>query len=484
MITEPEKEYRTFQIDVKEGHKLYPYFEQLCLNSNNLYNSTNFYIRQVYTALNNDKKLQTLQNEVMETIFQNIDKMNEKKTIAHFKKHKKEMLKPEKERKKLELNLFDLPSKEKTFLGYNFLDCLFKTIKQKDYYSLPAQINQQVIKNVVQNWESFFESVKDYKEHPEKYKSKPNIPSYMPKASKKEVVLSNQICKVAEAKYLQFPKTKWRLNIGKIAEYNGRFQQVRVLPKRECFTVEVIYLVGEKVEIEAKKERCMSIDLGVENIATLVFNTGLEPIIFKGGVVKSINQWYNKMRGYFYTAIRNGKSPKEGQFSSKKLIKLDNKRNNQIKDFFHKVSFHIVDIAKKNHIDTIIIGKNKDWKQEVNLGTKNNQNFTQIPHSKLISKIKYKANAEGIAVIVTEESYTSKASFLDEDDIPTYKLGDAIKNVFSGKRVTRGMYRTKSGKLLNADVNGSANILRKVIPTAFVEGIAAVCSPPLVVNVR
>ena len=424
MKIEQEKDYRAFQIEIKKGHRLYPYFEELCLNSNHLYNTTNFYIRQVYTALKNDKKLQPLQKEVMETIYQNIDEMNEKKTIAYYKKRKKENIKPEEEQKEMNLMLFELPSKEKSFLGYHFLDCLFKTIKQKDYYSLPGQMNQQVIKNVVQNWKSFFESVKKYKKNPEKYKSRPNIPSYLPKGNKKEVVLSNQICKMTEGKYLKFPKTKWKINIGKLAKSDGQYKQVRIVPKHHRFTVEVIYLVGEKVEIKAKKERCMSIDLGVENIATLVFNVACAPVLFKGGIIKSLNQWYNKMRSHYYAALRNGKNPKEGPFSSKKLIKLDHKRNNQIKDFFHKISFNIVKIAQENNIDTIIIGKNDDWKQKVDLGTKNNQNFVQIPHSKFISMITYKANIEGIAVIVAEESYTSKASFLDEDVIPTYQIGE------------------------------------------------------------
>ncbi|MCQ6276783.1 transposase [Bacillus sp. V3B] len=117
------------------------------------------------------------------------------------------------------------------------------------------------------------------------------------------------------------------------------------------------------------------------------------------------------------------------------------------------------------------------------MGKKNNQNFVQIPHSVLIELITYKANSAGISVIVTEESYTSKASFLDEDPIPTYQSGDKKRHIFSGKRMSRGLYRSKSHILINADVNGAANILRKVIPKAFVNGIAAACSSPQVVNV-
>jgi putative transposase len=476
--------YRTYQVNLKKGHRLYHYFDELCLNAKNLYNTTNFYIRQVFTALKSEKQLQPLQQEVMESIYENVDKMNENQTISYYKKLQKQKSILKEKQKELKLNLFELPSKEKSFLGYNFLDCLFKTIKQKDYYALPGQINQQVIRNVVQNWSSFFGSIRDYKQNPDKYKAKPSIPSYLPKNGRKEVVMSNQISKMEDGKYLRFPKTKVKLNIGKLALFQGDFQQVRIVPKYDSFTVELVFLVGKSVEIQPQKDRCMSIDLGIENIATLVFNIGIAPVLIKGGIVKSLNQWYNKLRSYYYAALRNGKNPKEGAFQSKKLIKLDKKRHHQIKDFFHKVSFRIIQIAKENRIDTLVIGKIVDWKQKVDMGTKNNQNFVQIPHSKLIEFITYKANAEGIAVILTEESYTSKASFLDEDKIPTYQSGDETKHIFSGKRISRGMYRSKNCTLINADVNGSANILRKVIPKAFANGIAAACAQPLVVNVH
>ncbi|MEH7387406.1 hypothetical protein V7147_18610 [Bacillus sp. JJ1521] len=283
------KEYRTYQIVIKKEHKLFEYFDELCLSSNNLYNTTNFYIRQVYTAINNKKNLQPLQKEVMETIYKNLAKMNDKQTIAYFKKLRNEETKSKEIRKEISLNLFEAPSREKSFLGYNFLDCFFKTIKQKDYYSLPGQINQQTIKNVVQNWKSFFSRLKDYKENPHKYKERPSIPGYLPKGSRKEVVLSNQICKVVGGRFVRFPKMKTQLNIGKLVNMKSTFQQVRIVPKYGEFIVELVYLMGDKREVVAKKERCMSLDLGVDNIVTAVFNHDIAPILFKGGKLKAIN---------------------------------------------------------------------------------------------------------------------------------------------------------------------------------------------------
>jgi len=483
-MNDDKKEYRSYQIHVKKGHRMYSYFEKLSLNTNNLSNTTNFFIRQIYTSLKQEKPLESLQKEVLDTIDKNIDRMNDSQLAAYKKKLDKEKLKPIEERKEIKAKFFSKPTKEKPFVSYEFLDCLFKTIKQKDYTSLPGQVNQQVMKTCFQDWKSFFTSLKDYKNSPEKYSGRPKIPGYQTKGGFKEAVFSNQICKIKDDKFLSFPLTKERLNIGKIFCSAGKFQQVRVVPKYNEFVVEVIFCLGEEKEIKAKKQNCLSIDLGINRIATLVTNTGIEPVLFKGNYIKSINQYYNKMRAYFSSILRNGKQKNEGEFHSKRLQQLDKKRHLRMKDFFHKLSYNIVQIAIKENIDTIIIGKNDGWKKEVELGKKNNQNFVGIPYNQLISMIKYKASQLGIAVIVTEESYTSKASFLDNDMIPTFQAGSQLKHKFSGKRY-KGAYKTRNGKFLHADVNGSANILRKVAPAAFkVMGVAAVCSQPLVVNVR
>lgn len=306
---------------------MYAYFDELCLNSNKLYNTTNFYIRQIYTTLNNEGVRQPLQQEVIDILKDNIGKMNLNQQDAYRKKIEKEQLKPKEEQKEIKENLFEMPSKERSFLGYNFLDCLFKTIKQEDYYSLPGQINQQVIRNVVQNWRSFFASLKDFKNNPGKYQARPSIPGYLPKGGRKESTLSNQICKIKDGKFLSFSKIKRRINIGKLATFNGKFQQVRVIPKYGCFAVELVFLIEAGKILIAKKERCMGVDLGLDNVAALVFNTGNSPVLFKGGKIKSINQWYNKMRAFYYGALRNGQKQKEGHYHSKKLIKLDTERH-------------------------------------------------------------------------------------------------------------------------------------------------------------
>ncbi|MFD0770639.1 RNA-guided endonuclease InsQ/TnpB family protein [Bacillus sp. CGMCC 1.60114] len=479
-----EKEYATYQIWIKKGHKLYSYFLEMCQNAKNLYNTTNFYIRQVYTALRTDQPLQPLQQEVLHTLQAYIEIMNENQLRAYQKRVQKQKEKPVEKRKEIKCNLFAFPTKEKSFLSYNFLDCLFKTMKQQDYMSLPAQTNQAVMKKLYQNWKSFFASIKAYEKHPSTFTGRPRIPKYI-KSSMREVVFTNQVCKLQE-KYICFPKTGIKLNIGKLFGQIENLKEVRVSPVYGKFKVEIVTEQSDSVLKYVDNNRYMSIDLGINNIATITTNTGTIPVLVKGNVIKSINQYYNKQKAHLLGILRHGKEPKEGPHTSKRLERLHEKRFLKIKDFFHKISYHIVHFAVQHEISMIAIGKNTSWKQNSDMGTRQNQSFCHIPHNLFIEMITYKAHRQGVTVQVVEESYTSKASFLDNDDIPTY--GEEDIPIFSGKRIKRGLYRTKENKLLNADVNGSYNILKKVVPKAFADGIEGLChqaavSTPLVLSI-
>lgn len=163
MTEESENQYKTHQIWIKKGHRMYSHFENSCEYAKNMYNTTNFYYRQVYTGLTQDKELQPLQKEVLSTIISNIEKMNEVQQIAYEKKIKKERMKPKSKQKVIKCNSFELPSKVNPYVGYNFLDSLFKIISQHDYRALPTQSSQWVMKTVFQNWKSFFASLKEYK---------------------------------------------------------------------------------------------------------------------------------------------------------------------------------------------------------------------------------------------------------------------------------------------------------------------------------
>lgn len=218
---------------------------------------------------------------------------------------------------------------------------------------------------------------------------------------------------------------------------------------------------GEQVPDVSHSNFIMAIDLGVDNLATMVTTTGLQPVIVKGRIVKAINQYYNKMKAHYTSILRQGKNPREGTHTSKRLERLHLQRHRLIKDLFHKASHHIVRLAEEQRIGTIVIGHNAGWKQESAMGRRNNQSFCHLPHKQLIAMIQYKAAAKGITVILTEEAYTSKASFLDQDPLP--RFGEGGTYLFSGKRIYRGLYASQAG-VIHADVNGAANIMRKVFP--------------------
>ena len=474
------------QIEIKKGHRLFPYFEQMCQNAKHLFNTANFYIRQVFTAFRLEKPLQPLQQEVLDTLNRYIGVMNERQLQAFQSRVAKEQLKPVEERQEIRCNQFELPSEESPWIDYHFLDSLFKVMEQPDYRALPTQSSQWVMKSVLQNWKSFFASVKDYRQHPEKYKGKPCIPSYS-RAKEKEIQFTNQDCVIRDGKFLKLPKIKQPLNIGKLGYTKGKLKQVRVVPRYGQYVVELIF----EIAIETKmmdKGRYMAIDLGVDNLATIVTTTGTRPVLVKGKHIKAVNQYYNKMKAYYTGILRHGMQPREGQHTSRRLERLHQIRHRKIKDLFHKASYRIVQLAVEQNVGTIIIGQNRGWKQHADMGKRNNQAFCHIPHHLLISMIRYKAAEQGIDVQLTEEAYTSQASFLDHDPLPRYEEGKTW--TFSGKRIQRGLYQSPKG-LINADVNGAANILRKVVPTASAYGIEELdgnqpvnVSTPLVLSIR
>ncbi|WP_188455672.1 RNA-guided endonuclease InsQ/TnpB family protein [Virgibacillus oceani] len=461
--------YKTMQIWVKKGHRMYGYFEEMCQNAKNMHHTTNFYIRQVYTALTQEKALQPLQKEVLDNIRIHLPEINANQLAAYRKKVVKEEAIPSDKRKEVTCFLFEEPTKEKPYINYNVIDALFKSMSQNDYRSLPVQSSQWVMKVVFQNWKSFYASLREYRNTPSKFKARPKIPGYS-RSKEKEVTFSNQDCVIRDHKFLKFPKTKERLNIGKLGWIEGKLKQVRVIPKYGQYVVGIIFAVPPAQESRESKNRYLSIDLGIDNLATIVTNTGERPVLVKGKTIKSINQRFNQLKSHYTGILRQGKNTSQGSFTSKRLEKINNKRFNQLKDLFHKASYQIEKLALENDIDTFIIGHNKGWKDHSNMGKRNNQTFITIPHRLLVQMITYKVERHGIKVIMTEESYTSQASFLDYDDIPVY--GEEMNNSFSGKRVKRGLYRSKNGTHMNADVNGAANIMKKVFRDAFKEPFA------------
>jgi putative transposase len=238
--------------------------------------------------------------------------------------------------------------------------------------------------------------------------------------------------------------------------------------------VEVVY-EREPIPAAVDPALCAGIDIGLNNLAALTANkAGFVPRIVNGRPVKLINQCYNKRKAELQHKL--GASG-----TTRQMERLTANRTRQIDHYLHTASRRIIDLLAAEGIGTLCIGKNPLWKQEVNMGKRNNQNFVSVPHARFVEMLTYKAELVGIQVRLTEESYTSKASFLDADPLPVY--GTAAPP-FSGKRVKRGLYRAANGRRINADVNGSYNTIRKVLPDSFGQRIAGTAVCPIRLPVR
>jgi putative transposase len=325
---------------------------------------------------------------------------------------------------------------------------------------LPIQTVQQEIKEVKESFNAFWKSIKDYNKSPQKYNGKPKLPNYI-KADKSAVTITNQDAVVKEGNYIKLPKTKVTINLGKL-KLKGKLKEITIIPFYNTYKINIVSEHQETNNHTLNKNAVLGVDLGINNFVTTSNNIGLAPFIINGRILKSYNQHYNEQKAFLYGCL--AKCQQTNSYTSRRLRNLDYKRYCYINDSMHKMARYIINYCLYNNIGTIVIGQNKKWKQDVNLNSKNNYTFCMLGHSQLINRIKEKAMESGIDVIVIEESYTSKASFLDNDNIPAF---DGNEHQFSGKRKTRGCYISKDGIQINADVNGASNIIRKAIPDAF-----------------
>ena len=467
-----EKEYRTLQFRIKKGDELFDYCDDLCFKSKNIYNVGMFHLRQLMTGLKKDKALiQTLEAEVIQKVESSLSELNDIKEREHEKKNQKRL---ENGKEELDFKPYVMPTAEKWFLSKNLLDGVLKLTNNVDYRALPTQSSQGTLSLLYQDWKSYFELNQLYYQDPSSLMGRPKLPRYAKKTARKTAIISNQDAVIysKDKKYLKLPKTKLTFPLDKAKLPEGEvLKQVRMVPSNHFYYLELVFEVL-KVEVKTMKEtakRIIAIDLGVNNFATITNNFGQVPLIVKGGMLKNRNQWYNKQRAHYVSVLRQGKASTEGPFTSKRLQRLDTKRHAFLKDYFHKASKQIVTYCLENQVDTIVIGKNKGWKSDVEMQKKDKQNFIQLPFNLFIQLLTYKANAQGLLVIETEESYTSKASFLDRDEMPVYGELKGDTPTFKGCRASRGLYKSYKYGKINADVNGSANILRKVFPRAFTD---------------
>lgn len=355
------------------------------------------------------------------------------------------------------------------YLVYYKLQQQLQNEKQIDYISLPAKVSQWVLKLLDKNFKSFFKALKAYKKNYSKFLGRPKLPKYKDKIEGRNL-LTYTIQAVSKV-FLRSGTIKLsKTNIAFKSKQNN-IQQVRIVPKNNHYVIEVVYNKKEKEQIK-DNAKYAAIDIGLNNLATVAFNFKEQPIIINGKPLKSINQFYNKTKSKLQSIINL-----QGKKTSKKLEYLHFKRNNKIKNYLHNASRILVNHLVSLGVSKVIIGKNDNWKQEINIGKRNNQNFVVIPHAVFIEQLEYKLKLVGVGVIVREESYTSKCSFFDNENICKH-------DQYKGKRIKRSWFKTSTGQLIHADVNAALNIGKKQFSKAFtLEKIEGVVVHPLRWNI-
>ena len=368
----------------------------------------------------------------------------------HFTASQKAILSPNEQEVEKELSL--LPKRPGRVINAYSLQKVMVLTHNPDYYAgLPSQTAQHVAAQAVTDFRNWLRSLSAWKKDPSAFLGKPKMPHYV-KGDIKDYIFTNQTASVRNGT-ISFPKTRATLPC---RIRSGIVREIKVTPYYGNYLVSICYDVPKT--ISASGTHTAAIDFGVNNIMAVTSDTG-ESVLFKGGAVKAENQWFNKRRAELISIVTKG-HPAAGRPSSKQLEALSGHRCEWMHDTFQKMSSRLIEWCESHDIGKLILGNNKGWKQNTRIGSKNNQAFVGVSFCSLQRMIRYKAERAGINVEEQEESYTSKASFIDNDCIPVY--GDAVSSdAFSGRRIHRGLYKSKDGILVNADLNGAANILRK-----------------------
>lgn len=422
--------FATRVIIVKPNDSLYSYFQENAKLAKLLWNACLYRLRNVEFAVN--KGFQNLNPQQIEVI----DELNTYRPV-----NKKAL------------------SMRNKIVNYVWLDRVLKLTKNSDYNSgLSKHAVQRIIKTAVKSIKSYHEALKEYYKDPSKFLGKPQLPYYC-QSDMKTYEFSNQVTYIMD-RYLKLPGTKLKLDIGE--DLKGKYLHTTIRPYYDCFKVCVVCDVEYVRDTKYDQSRIIGLDPGVNNFLAVSNNCGLTPFIINGRVIKSKNRYYRDEISRLQSCLEKC----QGEDSSKRIRKLWKKRDCYFRDKWHQISCYLVKYCRENNIGVIVYGKNQLWKQKCNMGHKNNHEFGLIPHARFFEILKDHCYKEGIEVIETEESYTSKASFLDNDFIPVF--GQPLCNWKpSGRRPKRGFYKSSNGTMINADINGASNIIRKAIEIAF-----------------
>ena len=351
------------------------------------------------------------------------------------------------------------------YIPYKDMNFEFKTHENyKLCFSQPANCTLRLLDK---NWKSYFKAIKDWKEHPNKYLGMPKLPKYLPKDGRFPWMIPNNQLVYDYEKSTIYIRNRHMNDYDWHCRCLGRPIQVRFIPHGNHYTMEIIYEIEiEDIDKDMVSERIAAIDIGVDNLVTMTNNIMESPIIINGKPLKSINQQYNKQKAKMQSDLMK----RNGQHWSNKLETLSYKRNQRIKNYMHNTSALIIKWCVEHNIDTLVVGKNDTWKQE----KKHMQNFTSIPYEMLLGQLQYKCENAGIKYIEVNEAYTSGTSYLDNE-------APIKENYNKERRIQRGLFQAKN-MLINADVNGSLQIMRKVFPDSYTGYGIEVDLTPIIIN--
>ena len=352
---------------------------------------------------------------------------------------------------------------------YYFTECEFLKYEKNytllknspNYKALNSNMAQQILKEVDGSFKSFFSLLKLAK-HGKYAFTGCKLPHYLPKDGYTTLIIG--FVRLNGNKLI-FPFSNSFKKTHKLVEItippillNKKIKEIRIIPKANARFFEIQYIYeAECIQRNLNTNNALALDLGINNLVTAVSNIG-KSFIIDGRRLKSINQWFNKENARL-------QSIKDKQYFGRKSTNRQKAtardRNNKVNDYMNKTARKIIDYCIANNISTLVVGYNETFQHNSHLGKRNNQNFVNIPYGQLRYKLEYLCKLNGIVFVKQEESYTSKASFWDKDIIPVYNADNPKEYRFSGRRVQRGLYKTTSGKTINADVNGALNIMRK-----------------------
>ena len=318
-----------------------------------------------------------------------------------------------------------------------------------DYKALPAKVSQLVIKQVAKSFKSYLAAVEAYRKDSSKFHTIPKLPRYKHKTRGRNILTYNY--QAVSKKALRFGLIQPSGTNLSIPTKQEKIDEVRIIPKGGSYVIEIVYEIKETSREQTEHTRIAGIDIGIDNLACVTSNVPeFEPFIVCGKALKSANCYYNKVKARLQSLL-----PKN-HYNSHRIQRLTQKRNSKVDYYLHTASRYIVNRLLENRMTMLVIGKNENWKQSVNLGRKTNQKFTAIPHATFINQLIYKCQLVGIKVMTVGEAYTSKCSFLDLEPIKK-------QAVYLGRRVKRGLFRASNGRVYSADQNGSLNIIRNAV---------------------